>query len=98
MKIQTLVCRLRRLAYWLRDSKKAKQLVLDAASELEQGGLTDFRRRQLRHLLSSEMLFHPKWLGDLYIPDFEGDWWVYLSELAAFCQQVLGDFSSPEIS
>lgn len=48
----------------------------------------------IKRLLSREGMFHIKWLGDLYVPDFAGEgpgnpWWNYLDKIADICQKNL---------
>lgn len=56
--------------------------------------LSPQERESIKRLLSREGMFHIKWLGDLYVPDFTGEgpgnpWWNYLDKIANICQNYL---------
>lgn len=83
---------LKELSGWLEDSYKDE--ITEIAEELENTDINKFRLQQLKYKLSTEMLFHPKCLGDVYIPDFIGDgspfaWQNYLCQIADICQKNL---------
>lgn len=71
-----------------------QQEIDDIIDQLRRGPLNEWERRRIKHRLSCEILFHPKCLGDIYVPDFVGDgttyaWWNYLSSVAKICQSNL---------
>ena len=91
---EDVIAALEELAGWLEVSPGNQKQVLECVEKLKRPELTDFQRRQVRHLLSGEMLFHPKWLGDLYLPDFPADgtrwpWHNYLARIRDLCQREL---------
>ena len=68
-----------------------------AIARLSGSELTPGDKAELRHLLSHDMLFHIKWLGDCYVEGFPADkglnpwasWLNYLSEVSNICQEAL---------
>lgn len=93
MNIPLVVSTLKELSGWI-DNSVTKEQLNKIIDELENSELTEFRLNQLRYELSTKWLFHPKWLGDMYIPDFPGDgthhsWENYLSQVAEICQNNL---------
>lgn len=92
MDIPIVIQTLRELSNWLEGSNKDK--ITEIIKELEDTDINEYRLRQLKYQLSTKMLFHPKCLGDLHIPDFIGDgsvyaWYNYLSQVADLCQKNL---------
>ena len=71
-----------------------QQEIDDIIDRLRRGSLNEWEREKIKRRLSHESLFHPKCLGDIYVPDFVGDgttyaWWNYLSSIAKICQNNL---------
>ena len=71
-----------------------QQEIDDIIDRLRRGPLSEWERKKLRQRLSGQVLFHPKCMGDIYVPDFVGDgtsyaWWNYLSGIAKICQNNL---------
>ena len=71
-----------------------QQEIDDIIDRLRRGPLSEWERGRIKQRLSREVLFHPKCMGDIYVPDFTGDgttyaWWNYMSELAEICQKNL---------
>lgn len=95
MKDISLVIRtLKELSGWLDGFSDFQQRVNKTIDRLESGPLNEFERRKIKRELSHEVLFHPKCLGDIYVPDFPADgtsypWWNYLSKVAKICQENL---------
>lgn len=91
MNIPIVIKALRKLSNWLDDANK--ETITKIIEELENTNISEFRLRQLKYQLSTEMLFHPKYLGDLYIPNFRGgnniSWHKYLIKVADLCQKNL---------
>lgn len=91
MNIPLVVSTLKEVSGWINNSSEQLNKIID---ELENSELTDFRLNQLRYELSTKWLFHPKWLGDMYVPDFIGDgtpvaWGNYMAQVAEICQNNL---------
>ena len=59
--------------------------------ELKGSEMSEMRRRQVKFRLSSKVLFHPKCLGDVYVPKFPdyGAWMDYLAKIEGICQDNL---------
>ena len=60
--------------------------------ELKGSDMSEMRRRKIKYRLSSKILFHPKGLGDVYVPKFPGygiAWMNYLTKVASICQDNL---------
>ncbi len=94
MNIPIVIKTLRELSGWLECSKEHQKEIIKIINELEQPDIDETRLKQIKFFLSTKMLFHPKCLGDLYIPTFIGDgtafaWWNYLSYVADICQKEL---------
>ena len=71
-----------------------QQEIDDIIDRLRRGPLSEWERKKIRQRLSGQVLFHPKCMGDIYVPDFVGDgtsyaWWNYLSGIAKICQNNL---------
>ena len=82
------------LSGWLACAPGFQQEVNEIIDRLRCGPLNKWERKKIKHRLSHESLFHPKCLGDIYVPDFVGDgtsydWWNYLSSIAKICQNNL---------
>ncbi len=93
MNIPIVIQALRELSNWLEGSLY-KNDIIEIIEELENTDINEFRLRQLKNKLSTKILFHPKCLGDIYIPNFIGDgsidpWYSYLSQVADLCQKNL---------
>ena len=91
--IQSVILALEELAGWL-DGFSFQQEINEIIDQLRCGSLNEWECQKIKSRLSSESLFHPKCLGDIYIPDFVGDgtsyaWWNYLSCIAKICQNNL---------
>ena len=94
MDTELVIRALEELAGWLVDIPTFHQRVSDSIDRLRRGPLNEWERGKLKRELSGELLFHPKCLGDVYVPDFVGDgttcaWWNYLSKVAEICQKNL---------
>lgn len=94
MNISVVIQTLRELADWLECSKQNQNRIMGIINELEGANIDEHRLHQLKFQLSTEGMFHHKWLGDTYIPDFIGDgtayaWWNYLLQVADICQKNL---------
>lgn len=58
--------------------------------ELEYSDIDELRLQQIKHELSTKILFHPKCLGDVYVQGFDqNEWWDYLYSIADICQRSL---------
>lgn len=93
---EDVIAALEELAGWLEAFPGNRKQVEACIEKLKRPELTDFQRRQVRHMLSGDMLFHPKWLGDLWLPDFPPDgsrwpWQNYLARVRDLCQRGLAD-------
>ena len=82
---------LEELSGWLDGFSGFQQEVNEIIDRLRRGPLNKWEHRRIKQRLSHESLFHPKCLGDIYVPDFVGDgttyaWWNYLSGIAKICQ------------
>ena len=91
MNIPIVISTLKEVSGWINNSSEQLNKIID---ELENSELSEFRLNQLRYELSTKMLFHPKCLGDYYVPDFVGDgtpfaWGNYLCHVAEICQNNL---------
>ena len=91
MNIPLVVSTLKEVSGWINNASEQLNKIID---ELENSELSDFRLNQLRYELSTKMLFHPKCLGDYYVPGFVGDgtpfaWGNYLCQVAEICQNNL---------
>ncbi|MDE6064991.1 MAG: hypothetical protein K2G20_10490 [Lachnospiraceae bacterium] len=91
MNIPVVVEALKELSDWLDDSKSNQERVNRIIGELENRNISEQQLQELKFELSTKMLFHPKYLGDIDVPDFVGDgsayaWWNYLAEVAEICQ------------
>ncbi len=91
----TAVAALEELQGWLGDPHDS---YLDGAiARLRSSELTPKDKEELRHLLSRDMLFHIKWLGDRDIKEFPVGrapnhywaWLEYLSDVMDICQEAL---------
>ena len=72
-------------------SNSNQERVNKIIGELEKPDISEQQLQALKFELSTKMLFHPKYLGDIYVPDFIGDgsayaWWNYLEGVAEICQ------------
>ena len=88
--IQSVILALEELAGWL-DGFRFQQEINEIIDQLKHGSLNEWEYQKIKRRLSPEALFHPKCLGDIYVPDFVGDgtsyaWWNYLSSVAKICQ------------
>ena len=91
--IQSVILALEELAGWL-DGFGFQQEISEIIDQLKHGPLNELEYQKIKRRLSSDALFHPKCLGDIYVPDFVGDgasyaWWNYLSSIAKICQNNL---------
>lgn len=82
------------LCGWLDESANNEAEVRKIIADLKHLSLSIQKKQQIRHMLSQEMLFHVKWLGDVYVPNFPEDgtrysWWNYLSRLCELSQKTL---------
>lgn len=92
MNIPIVVEKLKELSQWLKDSEQNRAGIDTIIDELEKGHLTEIRIQQLKLQLSTKVLFNPKCLGDIYIPDFDGtnfEWMNYIDEVSKICQENL---------
>lgn len=94
MDISLVLQELKGLSAWLKDSEPNREIVDKIVEELERGEPDAHRAEQLKLMLSTKMLFHPKWLGDVCVSGFVGDgtacaWMNYLSHIADVCQNNL---------
>ena len=92
MNIPIVIQTLKELSNWLEGPNKDK--ITEIIKELENTDINEYRSRQLKYQLSTKMLFAPKCLGDLHIPNFVGDgsayaWYNYLNRIADICQKNL---------
>ena len=84
---------LKGLLHWL-ERTNFNERVSEIIRELEDPEINAFELQQLKKELSTKNLFHPKCLGDVYVPGFAGDgtafaWWNYLDSVAEICQRNL---------
>ncbi|MDE7231039.1 MAG: hypothetical protein K2N56_11220 [Oscillospiraceae bacterium] len=91
--IAKVVKALRGLLQWL-EQTDFNERVREIIRELEDPEINAFELQQLKKELSTENLFHPKCLGDVYVSGFVGDgtafaWWNYLNSVAEICQSNL---------
>ena len=95
MKDRALVIQtLKELSGWLEVSPGNRQKIDEVIARLERGPLREAERERMKRLLSHDGMFHVRWLGDVYVPDFPGEgpgipWWNYLSKVAEICQKNL---------
>lgn len=94
MNIPIVIQSLNELACWLECSKQNQDIIHEIIKELEMPNINELKLRQLRVKLSTKMLFNPKWMGEIYVPNFDGDgtpfaWSNYLSQVADICQRNL---------
>lgn len=94
MNIPLVIKTLKELSVWLDSARANQERLYEIINELEISELTEFRLQQLKSELSTNMLFHPKCFGDIYVPDFTGDgtpfaWQNYLARIAEVCQKNL---------
>ena len=91
MNIPLVIKTVKKLSVWLDCSKPNQERLNKIINELENSELTEYRLQQLRFELSSKMLFHPKCLGDIYVPGFGSNiaWQNYLDRVANICQKNL---------
>lgn len=94
MNIPVVIKTLRELSAWLEGSRSNQEKIDKIINELEAFKLTEYRLQQLKFQLSTKMLFHPKYFGDIYVPHFVGDgttyaWLNYLVQVAEVCQKNL---------
>lgn len=94
MNIHIVIQTLQELSGWLEGSKHNQEKIKEIIAELESPDIDELKLQQLKFMLSTKMLFHPKWLGDVYVPNFVGDgtpfaWSNYLSRVADICQENL---------
>ena len=92
--INIVIQSLQELSCWLECSKPNQDEIKKIVIELESSDIDDLKVKQLRMKLSKKILFHPKYLGDVYVPDFVGDgtpcaWVNYLNNVAEICQKNL---------
>lgn len=91
--ISKVVEALRELLQWL-ERTDFNERVREIIRELEDPDINAFELQKLKKELSTENLFHPKCLGDVYVPGFAGDgtafaWWNYLNSVAEICRRNL---------
>ena len=94
MNIPVVIKTLRELSVWLDGSRPNQEKIDNIINELEASELTEYRLQQLKFQLSTKMLFHPKYFGDIYVPCFIGDgtpyaWQNYLAQVAEVCPKNL---------
>lgn len=94
MNIHIVVQTLQELSCWLEGSKQNQEKIEEIIAELANPDIDELKLQQLKFKLSTKMLFHPKWLGEVYVPNFVGDgtpfaWSNYLSRIADICQENL---------
>lgn len=94
MDIPVVIHALRELSDWLECSKPNQKIIIEIINELEKTDIDERRLSQLKFQLTAKNLFHPKWIGDIYNPDFIGDgtacaWYNYLSYVEDICQKNL---------
>lgn len=94
MDAELVIRTLKDLSGWLAGSPCDQKKIDDIAARLEGPPLSEEERGKIKHLLSRDMLFHVRWLGDVDVPGFTGDgtayaWWNYLSKIAEICQKNL---------
>ena len=94
MNIPIVIQTLQKLSDWLACSKPNQDIITEIIKELEKPDIDERKLTSIKMQLSTKMLFHPKWLGDIYIPNFIGDgsvcaWCNYLSRIAEICQKNL---------
>ncbi len=82
------------LSGWL-ENDPAREGIENIIGRLEHyPALSREELEKIKHMLSREMLFHIRWLGDRVVPGFVGDgttyaWWNYLLKIAEICQENL---------
>ena len=95
MDIDLVICSLKELSGWVSFSEYNRKKIEETVEKLEHWStLSEAERGEIKHLLSCDMMFHIKWLGDLYVPGFTGEgpgipWWNYLHKIADICQKNL---------
>ena len=89
MNVEAVITVLRELSGWLAGSEmqiRVEQII----DKLGQPDLSKFQLQQIKHELSKEIIFHPKFLGDIFIEYFKGEaWWNYLCDVEEVCQRNL---------
>ncbi len=94
MDIELVIRTLKELLSWV-GTYPARRDIERILSQLERWpSLSAAERKEIKHMLSCDMLFHVRWLGDIDVPGFVGDgttyaWWNYLSGIAELCQKNL---------
>ncbi len=91
--VSKIIEALNELLRWLEHTNYSER-VNGIIQRLEAPDTSAFELQQLKKEISTENLFHPKCLGDVYVPDFIGDgtpfaWWNYLYSVAEICQKNL---------
>lgn len=91
MNIPVVIDALEELAYWLCESKLNQKKVRELITALKRPDITEGELQKIKYELSKEMLFHPKWLGDVYVSGFPEDgtgwaWLNYLTQVEQLCQ------------
>lgn len=92
--INIVIQTLNELSCWLECSKQNQDDIKKIIAELESPDIDELKLHQLRIKLSRKILFHPKCLGEVYVPNFVGDgtpyaWSNYLSRVADICERNL---------
>lgn len=92
--VNLVMSTLKELSSWL-GTYPARQEIENIIGRLEHyPALSREELETIKRMLSREMLFHVRWLGDIDVPGFVGDgttyaWWNYLGEIADICQNNL---------
>ena len=94
MSISVVIDTLKELSNWLSGSPINQEKVNEIIRKLERSDITASELKEIKFQLSAKMMFHPKWLGDVYVPGFVGDgtgwaWYHYLDQVAKVCQSNL---------
>lgn len=91
MDIQLVINALEELSILLDGPSPARREQIDQIIvKLRTPSATAFQIRQLKRELSKDILFHPKCLGEVIVPNFTSyEWGDYLSSIADLCQQNL---------
>ncbi len=91
---EEVIAALTELQNWLKGHSGYYDQIGNIISQLKNPPLTDFQRQKMKYELSTNILFHVKCLGDVYVKDFPKDgtgatWFNYLDKVCRLCQEKL---------
>ena len=91
---EDVIAALTELQNWLKGHSDYYDQIGNIISQLKNPPLTDIQRQKIKYELSTNMLFHVKCLGDVYVENFPKDgtgatWFIYLDKVCRLCQEKL---------